>query len=539
MNEKYVDPAGLGEHMSIGEKEWAGFPRLMDAIGRYAPFMTTNGVILTNYSDDIEPCTARKGDVTINLGILVPASMEADVDALWATHEKFMRDTHQFGEFPPADDLKRPRVTQFTIVKAPELKDPLDPSKGTTGKIQYSMQETYCTADGIKGHFALREQYPKMFDAIMPLVSEYGVYTDLGQGLVITAMEKPSFVSNVVSGLGNFLDKALPRRAPHEEFCEDNCPEECRGEREAAAEAPRDGMRQTRDGGGPKRAREKDEEAFIISFLDNHCRKRIGGVCQHLSSSSLARFTPGRRPAALARRSMECYPSDPDATASSLLAGKTLVLPVVSHGNVGQLASDLAIEALRLPRVAILDHAALLPCVGAGAFTADAEPPATHLALGFELRACASRAPGFALARARARGPGAGRAFANDLAAFVARCAPRECVLLASVPSTRANVDGAPGPGRAHRRGRVPKRLRRPGRRGEARASTRGRRRRGAPGGGCRSSSSPRRQRERERERNGVGIAVRVARAAVAPPRRARRARRPRHVRRRRVQRGG
>ena len=226
MNEKYVDPAGLGEHMSIGEKEWAGFPRLMDAIGRYAPFMTTNGVILTNYSDDIEPCTARKGDVTINLGILVPASMEADVDALWATHEKFMRDTHQFGEFPPADDLKRPRITQFTIVKAPELKDPLDPSKGTTGKIQYSMQETYCTADGIKGHFALREQYPKMFDAIMPLVSEYGVYTDLGQGLVIAAMEKPSFVSNVVSGLGNFLDKALPRRAPHEEFCEDYCPEE-------------------------------------------------------------------------------------------------------------------------------------------------------------------------------------------------------------------------------------------------------------------------------------------------------------------------
>jgi len=146
---------------------------------------------------------------------------------------------------------------------------------------------------------------------------------------------------------------------------------------------------------------------------------------------------------------MECYPSDPDATASSLLAGKTLVLPVVSHGNVGQLASDLAIEALRLPRVAILDHAALLPCVGAGAFTADAEPPATNLALGFELRACASRAPGFALAQQRALvAPGAGRAFANDLAAFVARCAPRECVLLASVPSTRANVDPErPGPG--------------------------------------------------------------------------------------------
>ena len=146
---------------------------------------------------------------------------------------------------------------------------------------------------------------------------------------------------------------------------------------------------------------------------------------------------------------MECYPSDPDATASSLLAGKTLVLPVVSHGNVGQLASDLAIEALRLPRVAILDHAALLPCVGAGAFTADAEPPATHLALGFELRACASRAPGVrSRGDARARGPRRGprvreRPRRVRRAVRAARVRPPRVR-----PVPRANVDPErPGPG--------------------------------------------------------------------------------------------
>ena len=77
------------------------------------------------------------------------------------------------------------------------------------------------------------------------------------------------------------------------------------------------------------------------------------------------------------QRTMEYYPSatlgpspaHPSTSPPSSFTGKTLVLPVVSHGNVGQLASDLLINTWPLARAGCLDHAALLPCVGCGAFS--------------------------------------------------------------------------------------------------------------------------------------------------------------------------
>ena len=56
---------------------------------------------------------------------------------------------------------------------------------------------------------------------------------------------------------------------------------------------------------------------------------------------------------------MEAFPADPP-----VLRGATLVLPVVAVGNVAQLAADLLINSLRLPRVARLADDALLPAAG-------------------------------------------------------------------------------------------------------------------------------------------------------------------------------
>ena len=101
-----MDPAGLETHMALGQERWEYF-LLMESISKYGAFLTTNGVILTNFSDAADPCTARKGDVTINTGITVPESMEDELDDLWAKHETFMRETHQFGD-APGDDLEAP-----------------------------------------------------------------------------------------------------------------------------------------------------------------------------------------------------------------------------------------------------------------------------------------------------------------------------------------------------------------------------------------------------------------------------------------------
>jgi len=48
----------------------------------------------------------------------------------------------------------------------------------------------------------------------------------------------------------------------------------------------------------------------------------------------------------------------------SQFKGTTLILPVVSVGNVGQLAADLLIASLGLKRVAILDPSCLIPVAG-------------------------------------------------------------------------------------------------------------------------------------------------------------------------------
>ena len=83
---------------------------------------------------------------------------------------------------------------------------------------------------------------------------------------------------------------------------------------------------------------------------------------------------------------MELFPSTSSGEVS--LAGCTLVLPAVSTANVGQLAVDLLISTLALPRVAYLEHDAVLPCVGNDPYVA----PCGNVATSMELYADASKA---------------------------------------------------------------------------------------------------------------------------------------------------
>ena len=68
---------------------------------------------------------------------------------------------------------------------------------------------------------------------------------------------------------------------------------------------------------------------------------------------------------------MEFFPSS-TSEPSVQLAGCTLVLPAVTVANVGQLAVDLLVSTLELPRVGYLEHASVLPCVGNDPYVASA-----------------------------------------------------------------------------------------------------------------------------------------------------------------------
>eukprot|EP00959_Pyramimonas_sp_CCMP1952_P461773 9482162-Pyramimonas_sp.AAC.1 len=117
---------------------------------------------------------------------------------------------------------------------------------------------------------------------------------------------------------------------------------------------------------------------------------------------------------------MEFFPSS--ASEPQLqLAGCTLVVPAVSTANVGQLAVDLLISTLELPRVGYLEHDAVLPCVGNDPYVASSSS-CGNVATCMELYADASKALVVMQQRAPVT-PGAAR--------------PLFCVLVTSVKWTR------------------------------------------------------------------------------------------------------
>ena len=73
------------------------------------------------------------GKPTIHLCWKVPASEEAEIDAFWLDHEKWMRSAHTFGK---GDE---PCLLKYYIAKGKELNNPMDPKSGETGNLLYIM----------------------------------------------------------------------------------------------------------------------------------------------------------------------------------------------------------------------------------------------------------------------------------------------------------------------------------------------------------------------------------------------------------------
>uniref|UniRef100_A0A7S0IGG3 Proteasome assembly chaperone 2 n=1 Tax=Micromonas pusilla TaxID=38833 RepID=A0A7S0IGG3_MICPS len=146
---------------------------------------------------------------------------------------------------------------------------------------------------------------------------------------------------------------------------------------------------------------------------------------------------------------MEFHPAL-DAPHTVSFEGDTLILPVVSHGNVGQLATDLLVASVTgARRIGCLDHPALLPCVGRDAFARDEGdgPGGGHIALGMEVYRVGGGGGGaLCLAQQRAEvALGSQRSFAADVAEWIAERGFAEVVVLASAPSTEAKAPGEIG----------------------------------------------------------------------------------------------
>ena len=107
--------------------------------------------------------TIKLGQKTFNFALKVPTSKVAEVEAVLAEHAAFMKEHHSF------DDSKI-HLHHYYVSKSDDLNDVMDPSKGTTGHVVYSVNEVYMVPQGIGQHLEKAgawEGMARFFPALM------------------------------------------------------------------------------------------------------------------------------------------------------------------------------------------------------------------------------------------------------------------------------------------------------------------------------------------------------------------------------------
>lgn len=104
---------------------------------------------------------------TFNLMFRVPDDKLSEVEAFFNSHAQWMNETHRGPE--------EPHPLLYTITKAPELKDALDSSKGTTGFTLIALTEIYRSDVGCKKHMDISPQWKDWQDYLETVVKPYQV----------------------------------------------------------------------------------------------------------------------------------------------------------------------------------------------------------------------------------------------------------------------------------------------------------------------------------------------------------------------------
>jgi len=192
MHEIYAEPDGIAKHMELFKK-WTGedgkseegkkMGELLECNKKYGVFTQLgNAVVNKCMEEKYNPgVVGKKGDPTIHLVWSVPEGEAEECDAFWEKHEAFMRKTHSFGR--NESDVS-PNLTHYTILKGPELKNPMDPEEGKTGNVLYIMAESYVGKHDIKKHMEVAGQHDKdMLPTLLKLNEKYGKHMDMNSAI--------------------------------------------------------------------------------------------------------------------------------------------------------------------------------------------------------------------------------------------------------------------------------------------------------------------------------------------------------------------
>ena len=107
---------------------------------------------------------SKNGQITFNCGLVVPADKAEEVEEVLSIHEGWMRETHSL------DADGKIHLVDYYVTKSEQLKNPLDPSEGTTGNILYSINETDVEKDGLDQHMQQCmqfEHFPKIAESFL------------------------------------------------------------------------------------------------------------------------------------------------------------------------------------------------------------------------------------------------------------------------------------------------------------------------------------------------------------------------------------
>ncbi len=117
----------------------------------------------------------KNGNTTFGFTMRVPESEAIEVDDLIFSHAKWMSETHSLE--PENGKLQ---TLEYFVSKATELHDMMDPSKGSTGNIIYSVSEVHIDDEHFGKHVELGQSWDRigeffgLFEKYSPMVTMGG-----------------------------------------------------------------------------------------------------------------------------------------------------------------------------------------------------------------------------------------------------------------------------------------------------------------------------------------------------------------------------
>ncbi len=110
--------------------------------------------------------SVKLGQRTFNFGLKTTKDNAEKVEATIRAHAGFMRANHSL------DDSKI-QLIHYYVSKAEEFNNPADPEAGTTGNMQYTINEVYVHPDGIGQHVEQAMKWDGM-QGFMEALEAYG-----------------------------------------------------------------------------------------------------------------------------------------------------------------------------------------------------------------------------------------------------------------------------------------------------------------------------------------------------------------------------